>query len=560
MKRYYFLIIMIFSVLCASPVHAQDQHELKDLDIHVFIHEDGSATFTEVRQMIVSEGTEGYEKKENLSESKIIDFKAWRDGEPYTFEEDWDSDWSLERKAGHHGIIETNKGYELVWGLGDYGEHEYKIQYTVSDFIKELDDAQIIYWHFVSGPTNVPPQKVRIEIESEKDFSTSDERIWAYGYNGSVHFKDGKIVAESDKPLNGKENVIILSKLEKGLFNTKDKIDKSFNKIKKEADGDGPGVWVFIVVVIPLLIFLLYIVPKTIGFIIRLIVNPIRRLYYFRKPKVKYPEESLNKIPYDGHFTRIYALLKDEKLSNIYYITSALVMKWFVQERIELTKVERKWLFLFKRKREGFKINDRDTSEKGSDMNHVERQLFNRLISAAKHKNSTFTMKELKKDLKKHGEYMSALKDKFYDYSIHDMEKDGLIVIDKKRQENILRTKSKYHLTDAGEQLKKDIYLFMNFARDFAKNKDTHQFSEEEIKDFFVWSSYLGLMEEFNKQIKLADVQASFSLLDGHYHLYRGAIFNISTSVSSSGGGSGFGGAAGSGGGGAFGGGGGGTR
>lgn len=47
------------------------------------------------------------------------------------------------------GIITIKEGYELVWGIGLYGEHEYIVEYRVTESIKQIDDVQIIYWYFV---------------------------------------------------------------------------------------------------------------------------------------------------------------------------------------------------------------------------------------------------------------------------------------------------------------------------------------------------------------------------------------------------------------------------
>src|SRR5699024_9066020 len=129
------------------------------------------------------------------------DFQVVEYGLTFEHVDEWDIEGSRADKVLKKSIIQTDDGYELVWGIGLYGEHEYAVRYTVTDFIKQLDDAQIIYWYFVSQDTNIPPQNVRIEIEAGEDLSFKDEKIWAYGFEGEIQFKHGKVIAKSEKPL-----------------------------------------------------------------------------------------------------------------------------------------------------------------------------------------------------------------------------------------------------------------------------------------------------------------------------------------------------------------------
>ncbi|HLR64496.1 MAG TPA: DUF2207 domain-containing protein [Pseudogracilibacillus sp.] len=552
MKPYYFLIGIIFFALFAHPVQAENENELTNLYIHAYIHEDGSATITENRQMTVSEGTEGFIVHNNIGKSDITDFKVWRNGEPYTFEAEWNLDWDQDRKAGHHGIIEKSNGYELVWGLGNYGSHEYKLEYKVSNLVKELDDAQVIYWYFLSNNTNTPPKQVRVEIESEKPFSKENEKIWAYGYKGSIHFKNGKIVAENEKALKKENYIVILSQFEKGLFSTEDHLDTSFDALKKKADRGSD--YSFLESIFYLIIgtaFVYFVIFYVIPFILGKIINLFKRFYYFRSPPKKYPEETIDTAPFDDDFVHIYALLEDKRLTNTYYITAALVMKWFIEDRIEVKTLQRRKLF-FKREQAGFKIKSR----KVDDMTLVERTFFKRFISAAKHKNNEFTLKDLKKDLKKNFKDLKRLKHNFYAYSIEYLRDEDFIVVEKERSG--FSDKPKYHLTDSGKQLLKNVYLFMNHIRQFSQNDLPENISKEELKDYFVWASYLGLFKDFNEQIKLADIPMDFTWSHKYYFSIAAACNDISSTVIST---NGSGGAASYfGGGGAFGGGGGGTR
>src|SRR5699024_4469304 len=129
-------------------VEAAD-HTLKSLSVHVQLNEDGSARIKERRVANLTKGTESFIVIGNLGDSDIKDFVVEENGQTFEFVSDWDIDWSREEKAFKNGIIETSSGYELSWGIGDYGEHDQTVSYTVTNFIKELnDDSQILFWRF----------------------------------------------------------------------------------------------------------------------------------------------------------------------------------------------------------------------------------------------------------------------------------------------------------------------------------------------------------------------------------------------------------------------------
>src|SRR5699024_8402056 len=214
-------LLLFFSFINMQSVIAAD-NKLEDLHIHVYIHNDGSATITEQRQATLSEGTENYIVIGNLGASTIRDFTVSEEGETYEFIDPWDINASRTNKTFKNGIIKETNHYELIWGIGDYGSHHYVVQYTITDFIKQLDDSQILFWRFVNDQTNIPPENVTVEIETEKEISEAEEGIWGFGFEGDVQFANGKVVAKSDRPLKKKDYVTILVKFPDDQFGTTD--------------------------------------------------------------------------------------------------------------------------------------------------------------------------------------------------------------------------------------------------------------------------------------------------------------------------------------------------
>src|SRR5699024_3894283 len=115
----------LFTNFFIIPTGEAKEHTLEDLYIHTDIHEDGSATITEKRTATLSEGTEKFDVIENLGKSEITDFTVKEDDKTYEFVDNWNIDASREEKTFKNGIIETQNGYELVWGIGEYAKHIY---------------------------------------------------------------------------------------------------------------------------------------------------------------------------------------------------------------------------------------------------------------------------------------------------------------------------------------------------------------------------------------------------------------------------------------------------
>src|SRR5699024_6394810 len=177
-----FILLLYCLFLVPSSVTYAEEDSLKDLSILVYIYEDGSAKIAERRIMNITQGTENYDVIENLGTSTITDFFVQENDAIYEYVEPWDSDASREEKTFKSGIIATDNGYELVWGIGEYGIHEYYVVYTVTDFIKQLEDKQILFWRFVNDRMNVPPENVWIQIEMDRPMTKETEKIWAFGF------------------------------------------------------------------------------------------------------------------------------------------------------------------------------------------------------------------------------------------------------------------------------------------------------------------------------------------------------------------------------------------
>ena len=227
---------LIAALAFASAVFAVDWN-IHDLGINVRLYRDGSAIVSEEWNLTAQEGTEVYVTRTNLGDIEIGDLSVSDEtGAIYTFENRWDVDRSLARKAGRCGFNRVPGGIEICWGLGSYGTHTYSVRYRMSNVVKSLRDYDMLHLQLVNDEMASPPRHVKVTIEAQNgQLDTSWVRIWGYGFHGDASFEDGKVVYESSEPLRYESSVIALMRFDKGVFEPESVQDKDFQSVLDRA-------------------------------------------------------------------------------------------------------------------------------------------------------------------------------------------------------------------------------------------------------------------------------------------------------------------------------------
>ncbi|MBQ5438151.1 MAG: DUF2207 domain-containing protein, partial [Bacteroidales bacterium] len=212
------LILSAFLALAAFAQPAAAQNKVHDVDITVTLATDGSAQVREVWDMTLSKGTEVYLGRENLGDISIRDLTVSDEqGETYQTDRSWDVDRSFERKKGHCGLHSISDGYEICWGIGEYGHRTYTVEYTLTNLVKSLEDYDMIHYMFYT-PNDFRGEHVKVTIEKPGFEMDTLTRIWAFGYDGYIWREDGKVIAESENPLEPSHDIILLMRFDKGTF------------------------------------------------------------------------------------------------------------------------------------------------------------------------------------------------------------------------------------------------------------------------------------------------------------------------------------------------------
>ena len=228
--------IFVLGIFClmATNVNADS---IKNIEMDVYIDDDGNAKITEVWEASLSQGTEGYRPYTKLGNSAISNFRVSDDtGRTYETLSSWNVNASFNNKAYKSGLHYISNGVELCWGISSYGNRTYTLQYDVSNFVTQYQDVQGFYFNFLNLGQYVA--KAKVTIRSDIPFSLDNARIWAFGNNGTINFVDGKIVLDSGGALSSSQYMVGLVRFETNLFKTTNSSGESFDEVYASAMSD----------------------------------------------------------------------------------------------------------------------------------------------------------------------------------------------------------------------------------------------------------------------------------------------------------------------------------
>ncbi|MDO5556232.1 MAG: DUF2207 domain-containing protein [Clostridia bacterium] len=194
MKKFYkclfFTFIFCFFIFIGSSVEANSISSI-NMDIHIDNY--GNANITEVWNCNTTQGTEVYHPYYNLGNSEIKNFTVSEGNTKYTNLNSWNTSASFDSKSYKNGINYISNGVELCWGISSYEKHIYTLNYTITNFVSQLEDYQMIYWTLIPYEFSNPIGSVYIKLYS--DFSYDSETpVWGYGnYGGTCYVYDGYI-------------------------------------------------------------------------------------------------------------------------------------------------------------------------------------------------------------------------------------------------------------------------------------------------------------------------------------------------------------------------------
>ena len=117
--------IMLFFVL----INQVSANSITNIDMDIYIDNNGNATVTEVWKANLTEGTEGYRPYTKMGNSEISNFSVIdQTGTTYQSLSTWNTGDNFKSKAYKNGINPIPGGVELCWGISNYGNNTYTLK------------------------------------------------------------------------------------------------------------------------------------------------------------------------------------------------------------------------------------------------------------------------------------------------------------------------------------------------------------------------------------------------------------------------------------------------
>lgn len=491
MKR--LIILLIISALAIPSFAASPA--IRNIDIKVNLQQDGSAKITEVWDVTVASGTEWYLVNNNLGDIMIEDLIVKDEtGLVYENEGSWDVDRTIGQKAGRCGLNETSNGYEICWGVGSYGDHIYTVSYTKTNFVKSLNDYDAFNHMFITPGLSSKPEHAKVTIEKEGAiFDTTQVRIAAFGFIGTINFVDGKIVAESSEQFRDNSSMIVLARFEKGIFIPTSIEERDFSDMEQramagsdyETKEEQSFVDKFLTVLggffmfgIPALITLLYTCTQTKG--------PARKGIFGVRPNdnnIQWCRE----LPYNGNLYATYFVLKKAKmLPQKNSIASALVLRMLMEGDISLSKDKKnKTLITF---------NDKEINDKYQD------RLYN-YIKQASGRDKILQNKEFLTWAKKNYGNIKSW--------VADVDKEGQAVLKKQGfqlQNATLFASGKFD--ESGQEMARKMLGFKKYLENFTIINERKAVEVALWRDYLLFASLFGIADKVANELKDIDSTA----------------------------------------------------
>lgn len=496
-KKFFVFSFILISILAIpfSNAFADDFYENK---INVKINKDGSADIESIMDFKPTKGTEYYIPIENLGKSEIKDFKVSEilNGKEIQYESlsYWNTKASRAQKAKKSGIVKTKKGVELCFGFGKYERKTFVLRYKVTNFVKLLNDSDMIFWKFVNDSLSAPPQKVSVIISKEDGkFDNTNSKIWAFGNKGKIEFIDGKIAFKTLEGLRSSNYVTILTQLNKGEIISGEKINKDFSYYKDMAfkgssyvkkSSSNKNNQKLYKIAVKAIVFLV------IGLFGTAVATTSSKKLKGGYKKGDFKGEYYRDIP-EKEWWQLSHILKCAGFDGAESIIRAYFLKW-IQGKVLIPMTEEKG-FIFKKEVLSLKINNKIEYDFETT---VERKLFSMVEKAARD-DEILQENEFTSYLKKENN-QSAFK------SLQESMKQDSLSYARKYDLLEMNEKGKwtYKYNEKGKKFTEHLIKYYNYLKDFTLLSEREVSEIKVWKDLLIYATLFDVADEVEKQLK----------------------------------------------------------
>lgn len=485
--------ILLFLIMLLCPFIVKADH-IYNIDMDIYLNEDGTANIKEMWDVKADSGTEWYKQLYNLGTQELSDFTVSMDGRQLQ-EKYWNVDESLSQKSGYYGINRVSEGLELCFGKGDMNRHKFTLNYTLSNFITNTSDSQVLYQTLFP---NVTLDNFTVTVSSFYEFPDTLD-VWGYGYQGLAYVKDGKIEMTNDGYSVNNDYVVLLAKFPVNTFKT-DNYNGDFGSFDDIYDMAEEGTYTYdygdtyketfwdkIFGIITSLFF--FIIPLIA--IIGAAISASKNGYGYKDNKTidKKNVPMFRDIPCNKDIYYANALVN---LNNFSYketnIFGAIILKWIRQGKIA-----------FRNEARG--IFNKDTSMIDLTLNptfdnELERELFDVMYKASG--DGLLEPKELEKWARNHYEKFLGLFTRIKDYKISELKANSHIYHRITKEE----CKKKYVMDDMIYNDSTQLYGLYKFLKEFSDMKNKEAIEVKLWDEYLMFAYLFGMADKVAKQFK----------------------------------------------------------
>ena len=509
-----FIAFIIFACLCTIS----NANSIQSINIDIEIDDEGSAHVIENWECITEEGegTEVYHPYYNLGNSTITDLYVYDEtGSYYNNIGAWDTSASFDTKTNKCGINTISNGVELCWGISSYGKKTYTANYTITNFVSNLTDNQMIYWTLIPYEFSTTIQDANIIIKKANYQLADTTDVYGYGnYGGACYVYDGAIYMSSDGPLETKEYMTILAFLPKEFapnatndldYDSNYYLDMANEGAEKYIRQDKMDKYIGIGSIVAFVVGFIALIKLSIY------ASDTTRVLRFGKEGRKLPSKSqipyYRDIPFNGDIFKIYFVAIQYKIiKNTNNLIGAFILKWIKEEKISIIPSEND-------KKNKTKL---DMRQDITFPNYYENELFSMLKKSSK--DGILEDKEFEKYCKSSYEKVIKWFDKILKEERTNMSYDGLV-----RQE-----KNKYYATAELKQEAINIAGLKKYLEEYTLIDDREPLQVHLLEEYLIIAQILGIADKVAKDFKKLYPNM---IEESHYQSYNSIIYIHDTST-----------------------------
>ncbi len=500
MRRLLNYIILLILLLIPISVRA---NSISNINMDIYLDNNGTAHVTEVWSANLNEGTEGYKPYYNLGNAKITNFKVKENNKTYEYNDYWNPNADFESKAYKNGINYISDGIELCWGISSYGYHDYVLTYDIEGFVATVNDADMIYWTLIPYELSSKPDNVHIKIYSDNDFS-NELPVWGYGnYGGTAYVYDGYIEMNSEGTLESNEYMTILVKFNKNTFNTYNTLNNDFKyyqdmanegatKYKENEKSESILAYIFMLFQFAFWTVMLFVFAKT----FKNSNNKVgSKILEFGPDGKKLPKDipNIREIPFDKDIYRTFWIAQSYKLNkNKTDFFGAILLKWLKEKKIMVKKVMTGIL----KNKEVLAI---DLTKEVTFNQDLEQELFNMMKEASK--DGILESKEFERWCNNNYSKILSWFDKVIDGQTEKLIDEGKITITETTNFKIFKSK-KYLVNPEMKDDAIKLKGLKNFLEEFSRIDDKEAIEVNMWEYYLIYAQILGIADKVAKQFE----------------------------------------------------------